>query len=135
VGRLTVDTAYYRHINIIGTPDTIGDNVLAARGHGPIAVFVCRIQVVKTLVPPPHIQGIAVRQEGHAPQSLDPIRHNPGKVGPEESHVSRLSKMDFNGNVFLFEINLLNTRFNNQPIQFVQQTVADPTTHIGKVHL
>ena len=86
------------------------------------------------VVPPANVERVAVGEERLAFQSLDAVRHFFGEVRTQKRQIPRFSKVDFNGHVFSFEVDLFNTSLKDQLVQFVQQTDSYFTAHVRKVN-
>lgn len=77
--------------------------------------------MVDSVFPPPHIESVAVRQEGLSAQFLDHVRHGLGIVGPQIGKVARLAEMQLDGDQLLFKINLPDSRLFHELFQLLQE--------------
>ena len=66
------------------------------------------------------IEGVAVGQEGLAPQLLHQIRHRLGIVGPQKGQIAQLSKVHFDGGKFILEVDLTDAGPAEQFLQFLR---------------
>ena len=90
--------------------------------------------MVEGVFAPPYIEGIAVGEEGPAAQFLDRIRHRLGKVRAQKGKVSRLAKVDFDGGVLVFKVDVANPRLFDKLLQLLQQILSGFSPHIGKIN-
>ena len=93
----------HRHFHIVRTFQTIADDELAACGQRRKAVFVGGGQMFQGLLAATHIQGIAVREERLAAQSLHSVGHGLGKVGAQEGKVSRFAEVQLDRRKLIFK--------------------------------
>ena len=122
-GLLHVLAAFHGDQHLVGALQPVGDDHMAAGGVRVEAVDIGGLQVVQGVLPPAHVQRVAVRQEGLAPLGLDEVRHGPGPVGPEVGQVSRLAEVHLDGDEFVLHINLAEPGGHHQPGQLLGQVL------------
>ena len=78
----------------VGAFKSVGDDDLAAGGGGAEAVEHGHIQVIDGIFPAPHVQGVAVGEEGDAPLLPDQVGHHLDIVGAQVGQVALLPEVD-----------------------------------------
>ena len=134
LGLLDVLAAFHGDIGLVGALETVGDDHMAAGGEGGEAVFVGGIQMLQSVFAAANIQGVGVGQEGLAAQFLDEIGQSLGVLGTEIGHVARLAHVQFDAGKLFVEINILDTRRNQQAAEFLGNILFS-AGKIGKIDL
>ena len=135
LGGLHILAARHRHLHLVVALQTIGDEDLTAGGHGVEAVEHSAVQMIQCVLPPAHIQGVAVRQEGLAAPLLHKVRHRPGPVGPQKRQIARLAKVHLDGHILLIEIDIAHARRFHQTGQLLLQILMIIRPQVGKIDL
>ena len=118
-GLLHIFTALHGDSHLVVALQTVGDDDVAAGGIGGEAVDIGRFQMIQRIFAAADIQGVAVGQEGLAPLTFHQISHGFSPVGPEVSHVARLSKVHFDGYIFAVHVNVAKTGGHHQTGQLL----------------
>ena len=133
-GGLAEDAAMDRHFYIVGALEAVADENLAAGGVGAEAVAQRRVQMIQGVFPGADVEGVAVGEEGIAPQLLDVIGDVPGKVGAEKRQIAQLAEVNFNGHIFSLEIDLVHTCGLHQLPQLRLVILSVFHAKIGKIY-
>ena len=135
LGGLDVLRPRHGHLHVVVAPQAVADDHLAARGQGGEAVFIGGVQVLQGVLPPAGVEGVAVGEEGDAPQLLHHVGHRLGVVGPQERQVPRLAEVHLDGHQLVVKIDLPDARPADELFQLVQQAHARTAPEVGVVDL
>ena len=135
LGGLAVFAVGHRHLHLVGAPEAVGDEHLAAGGHGPEAVELGAGQVFQRVFAAARIQGVAVGQKGHPPLLLAQVGHHLGVVGPQKGQVAQLTKMHFDGYELALHVQLTDPGRQAQAAELFQQAGAHGTAEIGIINV
>ncbi len=89
--------------------------------------------MVQSIFPRADVHGVGIGEEGLAAQILDEVHQHPGITGPQMGHVAQLAKVNFDGNEFVFEVNLVHAGAEHQPSQFLGQGLGSAGAEVGKI--
>ena len=134
LGRLAVLAPRHRHFHLVGAPQTVGDQHLAAGGHGPKAVELGAVQVLQRIFAAAGVQGVAVGQKGHTALLLAQVCHRLCVVGAQKSQVAQLSKVHLDGHEPAIHIDLADACRQAQAAQLLGQAGAHRAAEVGKVN-
>ena len=129
--RLYQLAANHRDFDIVRTLEAVGDDHLAARGERREAIFVSGLDMIQSVLAPPHIQCIAIRQERLASQLFDDIRHCFRIIRTQIRQVARLTKMDLDCHKLVVHIDCPNPRTADQLLKLQQQVAAGGHSQIA----
>ena len=110
-----------------------GNDDVAAGGEGGKAVDVGGVQVIQSIFASAYIQRVAVGQERFAAQLLDDLDDHRRIVGAQVGQVARLTEMDFDGCVFVGELDLADAGGLDQPLQLLGQIFIERGAQVGKI--
>ncbi|MPM48546.1 hypothetical protein SDC9_95271 [bioreactor metagenome] len=127
--------AGHRNLHIVGALKSVSYYNVAPGGEGGKAVFIGCLQMLQGILAPPHIEGVAVGEEGLAAQTGHQVGYRLGVVGAQIGEVARLAEMDLDGGKFLLKINLLNAGRLHQAGQLLGQAAAHRNPEVGKIYL
>ena len=116
--------------------ESVSDNHVAACGKGIVAILIGRIQMVQSILPPAHVQGIAVREKYPSAQLLNQVRQNLGIIGPQIRQIARLPEMNLDGRILVREksISVMPARLTSRA-SFWSRFSVSVGTHIRVIHL
>ena len=134
LGRLAELAVGHRHFHLIGAPQAVADEDLAARGHGPEAVQLGAGQVLQRILAAARVEGVAVGQEREAALLLAQVCHHLGVVGAQERQVAQLPKVHLDGHELAVHVDVLDASRQAQPTQLFRQTGAHRTPEVGIVN-
>ena len=135
LGVLHILAARHGHLHLVAALQTVGNDDLAAGGHGVEAVEHGAVHVIQRVLPPAHIQGVTVRQERLAAPLLHEVRHRPRPVGAQESQIARLAEMQLDGHELVLKINVAHAGGLHEPRQLLLQIFMHIRPQVGKVYL
>ena len=135
LGRLHILAPHHGHLHIIGALQPVTDNDLAPGGKGGKPVFIGGVHMLQSILPPSHIKGVAIAEEGDASLTLHIVGHHFGIVGPQKSKVSRLSKVHLDTDKLVVQIHLAKPGPVDQPAQLLQLAGPPRNMEIGKINL
>ena len=118
-GLLHILAAFHGNGHLVVALQAVGDDDVAAGGIGGEAVDIRGFQMIQRIFAAADIQGVAVGQEGLAPLAFHQIGHGFGPVGPEVSHIARLSEVHFDGYIFAVHVNVTKTGGHHQTGQLL----------------
>ena len=122
--------------HLVGALQPVGDEHVAARCIGAEAVDIGGLQVVQGVLPPAHVQRVAVRQEGLASLGFHQVRHGPGPVGPEVGQVPRLAEVHFDGDKLALHVNFAKPGGHHQPGQLLGEVLPPAgAAEVRKINL
>ena len=134
LGGLAVFAVGDRDFHFIRAAQTVADQNLAARGHGPEAIFLRTAQVLQRVFAAARIQGVAVGQERQTALLLAQVRHSLGVVRTQIGQIAQLAEMHLDGDELAVHVDVLDARRKAQAAQLVGQAGPDRTPEIGKVN-
>ena len=135
LGVLHVLAARHRHLHLVVALQAVGNEDLTAGGHGIKAVEHGAVQVIQRVLPPAHIQGVAVRQKRLAAPLLHEVGHGFGPVGPQERQVPRLAEMHLDGHILIGKVDVAHARRLHKAGQLLLQILVEIRPEVGKIHL
>ncbi len=136
LGLLHIFAPLYRDLHVVGALQAVADEDGAAHRQRRKAVLPGALQVLQGVFPAAGVHGVAVGEEGLAPQLLDHVHHSPGVVGPQVADVAQLAEVQFDGHKFALQFQVLYARLFNQLFQLGGQAVAVSLgVEIGKINL
>ena len=135
LGGLDVLRPLHGHLHVVVAPQAVTDDHLAAGRQRGEAVLIGCVQVLQGVFPAAGIEGVAVGEEGDAPQALHHIGHHLGVIGPQECQVSRLTEMHLDGHQLTLKVDLPDARRAHQLLQLVQQADPRPAPEVRHVNL
>ena len=97
LGFLYVLAALYRHGQVVGALQAVGNDGLHTGLEGVKAVLVSAFQVLQGVLAAADVKGVAVGQKGAAAQALDVIAHHPGVLRAQIGEVAGFAKVHFDG--------------------------------------
>ena len=98
------------------------------------AILIGALDVVQSVFAAAHIERVAVGQERLSAQIFYHVHHSAGVVGAEIGQVARLSEMNLDGDVFVFQIHRGKTCFSEQAFQLHLQGVACSDAQVRAVY-
>ncbi len=108
---------------LISSLQAISNDHMTSRLIRRESINVCRLQMVKGILPAAYIQRIAIRQEWFASQFLHIISHYSGIVRPQECQVAILPEMNLDRHILIGEINLLKPGCLHQTMHLLQKVL------------
>lgn len=126
--------ALHRDIYVVSSFESVGDQHMAAGVIGVKPVLIGALDVIERVLASAHIQGVAVGEERFAVQILDHIHDSAGVVRAEICQISRLSEVNFDGDIFVFKIHGGKARLAQKPLQFHLQRISCLYPQIGKIY-
>ena len=122
------------NFHIVCAAQTIADDNLATRGHGPEAVKVGAVHMLQRVLAAAGIERVAIRQEGQAALLLTEIRNHLCVIGAQEGQIAQLAKVHLDGDKLALQIHILDARRNAQLAKLIRQTRADRTAEIREIN-
>ena len=108
----------------------------AIHSKGRKTVLPCAFQMLQGIFAATGIHGVAVGQERLTAEIFDCINNSPCIVGAQITDVSKLTKVQFDGNKAALHINMANACFFDHFLQLGGQAIAKSLgAKICKVHL
>ena len=135
LGVFDILAALDRHLHLVVALQAVGDDDLAARRHRAEAVEIGGIHVVKRIFSSADIERVAVCQEGLAAALPDKIRHRFRPVRAQECEVARLSEVQLDRRVLVFEVNVAHARRLHQSGQLLLEILVIIRAQIRKINL
>ena len=126
LGVFHILAALHRDFHLVGALEAVGNDDMTACGVGGKAVDIGGLNMVQSVLPTAHVQGVAVRQEGFSALALHQVGHYLGPVGPQIGQVARLTEVHFNGDEFPLHVNVAEAGGHHQAGQLLGQ-VFPPT--------
>ena len=97
---------FYRNFNVICSAKSVTDNDLTACGNCVKSVQICTVHMFQSIFTTSWIKSITVGKKWHAPLFLTKIGYCFCVIRTQESQISKLSKMHFDGNKFTIHVNI-----------------------------
>ena len=133
-GSWTILCILYRNFYIICTAKSVTDNDLAASGDSIKAIQIRTIHVLQGILTASRIKGVTVSKKRHSSKLLTKIGYYFCIIGAQESKVSKLSEMHFDGNEFTIHINVFDSGCDTQLFQLVQLACADLAAEVSEIY-
>ena len=134
-GGFAVFPVGHGNFNIVGAAQAVSNDDVAAGGDGVEAVELRIGQVVNGVGEGTGVEGVAVRQEGHAAQLLHHVGNRLHIVGAEIGTVAQLAEVHFDGDKLVVKINLFNARCADELLQLGALANPDLGPKIGKEYI
>ena len=132
---LHILTVLHRNEHFVGTLEAVGDNHLAAGSIRREAVLVRAVDVLERIFATAHVERVAVRKKRLAAELLHHVGNGARIVGAQEAQVAKLAKMQLDGDELVLEVNLVDARTADEPLQFVELALAPIRAQVGEVNL
>ena len=135
LGVLHILAARHGHLHLVAALQTVGNDDLAAGGHGVEAVEHGAVHVVQGVLTPAHVQGVAVGEERLTAPFLYKIRHGPRPIGAQERQVSRLAEVQLDGHELILKVDIAHTGGLHQAGQLLLEIFMHVGPQVGEVYL
>ena len=135
-GLLDILAAGHRHGDVVGALEPVGDDDGAAHRQGRKAVLPGALQVLQGVFPASGVHGVAVGEEGLAPQGLYHVRHGPGVVGPQKAEVPQLAEVHLDGYELAVHVNFADAGLFDELLELDGGSLAvGRYAEIGEIYL
>ena len=90
--------------------------------------------MIQSIFSAAYIKGVAVGKEWFSAKLFYNVCYCFCVIGTEKCKISRFSEVDFNGSIFSFKINVVNTGSFNETFQFIKKSIVKTGTQICVVN-
>jgi hypothetical protein len=131
---LTIHPALNGNIDIVRSFQAVSDNVLATSRNKIETVFFGSIQMHNSIVTSSDVQSITVSQKRQTAEFLDFFDNSFDPLRTEIRQITGFAEMYLDSDVLTFEVDVPETGFGDDPLQFAQQRIAVLATHISPIN-
>ena len=132
---LTVLSVRHRHFDIIGSPQSVRDENLAAGRNRIEAVDIGAVQMLKRILAAARIKRVTVCQERNASVLLHDIRHGLRIIRPQIGEIAQLAEVHFDRHKLAVHVDLIDPGFPDQLLQLLRERYIQLRSEICKINL